>query len=530
MVKRGSTARQGGQPAAGEAQQNGQASDGTDQQGGQLPLIDADNEDLAAVTRLAWQALRAANVPPVLFRHGAVPSRIEEDDDGAPLVRRLNVDRMRHRLARVACWVKNRHRVPKAASPPVAVVRDVLASPDPPLPVLTRIVEAPTFAADGTLQTTPGYNPRNRTYYAPAPGFEVPPVSQRPTKGEIAEARQLLTAELTGDFPFVGQAERATALACLLLPFLRDAIEGPTPLHLIEAPCPGTGKTLLVDLLTYPTLGRSVAAMSEGRNEDEWRKRIFAKLRGGPSVLLIDNVKLQLESGAVASAITAWPAWEDRLLGVSEIVRVPVRCAWIVTGNNPSVSSEMTRRLLRCRLDAKADRPWLRKEFRHADIRRWARDHRAQLVWAALTLGRAWFAAGRPEGTQTLGMFENWARTLGGILDVAGVPGFLSNLNEFYEQADTELAVWLEFVGAWWDARGHREVKAADLWPLAVQAGMDLGDKGELSQKTRLGNVLSDARDRVFTVPTDACGQRRLRLEAAGESKRAKLWRLKDVT
>jgi hypothetical protein len=529
MVRPRSTPRQGGPSAAEEALRNGQAV--------QLPRIDAGNEDLAAVTGLAWHALLAANDPPVLFRHGGVPSRIEPDDDGAPVVRGLDVDRMRHRLARVARWEKakggrgkNRQTVLKVTAPPEVVVRDVLATPDPPLPVLTRIVESPAFAPDGTLHTTPGYNPRTKTYYAPAPGFAVPPVSQRPTKGEIAQARELLTTELLGDFPFVGQAERATALACLLLPFVRDVIPGPCPLHLIEAPCPGTGKTLLADLLTYPALGRPVTAMSEGGGEEEWRKRVFAKLRGGSSVVLIDNLKERLESGALASAITSYPMWEDRLLKTSQIIRVPVRCTWIATGNNPALSSEHTRRGVRSRLDAKEDRPWLRKEFRHPDIRTWARDHRPRLVWAALTLGAAWFAAGRPEGTAVLGMFECWSRTLGGILGVAGVEGFLGNLDAFYEAADTELAAWLGFVSEWWDARGHREARAADLWHLAVLAGVDLGDRGDQSQKIRLGKLLADARDRVFSVATDGGGQRRLRLEAAGESKRAALWRLKDVT
>ena len=33
-------------------------------------------------------------------------------------------------------------------------------------------------------------------------------------------------------------------------------------------------------------------------------------------------------------AITA-PMWEDRVLGLTQMVRVPVRCVWVATGNNP---------------------------------------------------------------------------------------------------------------------------------------------------------------------------------------------------
>jgi hypothetical protein len=490
----------------------------------ELPVIDAGNEDLASVTPAAWAALAVANNPPTIFRHGAQPARIETDDDGTPMVRPLNLDRLRHRMARVARWEKTVQRGGKTAitlvAPPIPVIKDMLAQPDPPLPILTRIVEAPILAPDGSLQTTPGYSPSSRTFYAPATGFDVPAIPQNPTLGAVAEALNAIH-ELVCDFPFVGDAERAHAIACLLLPFVRDMIDGPTPLHLFEASTAGTGKTLLVELLTYPFLGRPVTVMTEGRDEDEWRKRVFAKLRSGPSVLQIDNLKRRLESGAVASVITAWPLWEDRLLGVSEIVRVPVRCLWIATGNNPALSSELTRRTVRCRLDARIDRPWLRDGFRHPDIRCWAKARRGELVAAALTLIQSWIAAGQPLGSKTLGMFETWAKVMGGILDVAGVPGFLGNLEEFYERADTDAATWSGFMEAWYAANGSSEVKAADLWRLATEAGLDLGDGKEASQKIRLGKLLRQQRDRVFAV-----GETRLRVEAAGTFRRATLWKL----
>jgi putative DNA primase/helicase len=38
----------------------------------------------------------------------------------------------------------------------------------------------------------------------------------------------------------------------------------------------------------------------------------------------------------------------------------------------------------------------------------------------------------------TLGSFESWAGVLGGILHVAGIPGFLDNAAEFYKRSDAE--------------------------------------------------------------------------------------------
>jgi len=494
-----------------------------------LPSINAADQDLRRVTEVAWDALLKANNPPSLFRHGSLPARIEHDDNGIPIIREITQDRMRHHLARSADWyrVKDSHR--NAAQPPIPVVRDVLATPDMPLPIITRIVEVPIFAPDGTLVTNPGYHDSSRTYYAPADGFSIPDVPERPTEAHIGQARDLITVDLLGDFPFINDSERAHAVALLLLPFVRDLINGSTPLHLIEKPSPGTGAGLLAEVLTFPALGCSAPVMTEARNEDEWRKRITAKLRGGPSIILLDNIRWRLESSALSAAITS-TIWEDRILGHSEMVRIPVRCVWVATGNNPALSSEIARRTVRIRLDAQMDRPWLRKKtkFRHPDLREWVANHRADLVWAALTLGRAWLVAGRrkPQDTPTLGMFESWAEVMGGILEVAGIGGFLGNLDELYEESDTEGAEWRTFVAAWWERHRDQELGVSDLWPLVAPDDGDpldlgLGDGTERSQKTRLGKLLVKMRDRQFD---------NMRIVQAGERQRAKLWRLLNTT
>ena len=410
---------------------------------------------------------------------------------------------MRHVLARVAHWTKEVGSGDDVqivdAMPPKDVVKDVLATPDMPLPVLTRIVEAPVFASDGTLQTDPGYHPASRTLYIPQPGFQVPNVSEQPSAEEIEQARSLFCDDLLVDFPFGNESDRAHALALHLLPFARGLIAGATPLHLVEKPSPGTGATLLVDVLSFATLGRSIAAMTEARNEDEWRKRLTAKLRTGTPFLFIDNLKRPLDSAALAAAITS-DVWEDRLLGQSETLRLPVKGAWVATGNNPIVSNEMARRIIRIRLDAKSESPWLRTQFKH-DVRVWSRQNRDELVWAALTLIRAWIAAGRPDGVRKLGMFECWSSVMGGILEVAGIRGFLENQIEVYNESVSEEADWRAFISSWWACFGSREVKVAELFRLVGDdVCLPLGDGAEHSRKVRLGKMLTSSRDRVFEI------------------------------
>ncbi len=491
--------------------------------GKDVPTMRADEGDLARAVEKVWSLLLASNRTPWLFRYAGLPTWVVPDDEGRPVAAALNEDRLRHMLARLAVWVReNAKGEVVSAPPPVAVVKSVLATPDPGLPVLMGIVNTPVFGRNGKLLTSPGYHPDARLLYQPAPGFTVPAIPERPTPQQVADARVLICEDLLGDFPFVSPSEMAHAVALLLLGFVRSMIDGPTPLHLIEKPTPGTGATLMVDSIATILTGSGASVMTEGRDDEEWRKRVTAKLRQVPSILLIDNLRSKLDSSAVAAALTA-PFWEDRILGASEMARLPIRCVWIATGNNPEFSNEMARRLVRIRLDAHVERPWQRGSFRHPDLMTWVRANRAKLVAACLTLCQAWIAAGRPRGQKSIGSYENWAGVIGGILEMAGIDGFLGNLDEMMAAADAEGSAWTAFVTGWWYRYGTADVKAGDLHPIAItsEPPLSLGSGSDQSQRTRLGKALARMRDRVFAV-----ADRNLRLEAAGLSHQAMQWRL----
>jgi hypothetical protein len=488
-----------------------------------LPMLRADEGDLAHAAERAWSLLLASNRTPWLFRYASVPTWVVPDDEGRPVATALTDERLRHMLARLADWRRaDRQDKLIAAHPPTPLVKSILATPDPRLPVLVGIVNTPVFGRNGRLLTTPGYHPDARLLYSPALGFELTAIAQRPSQVLVAAARSLICDDLLGDFPFVSASENAHAVALLLLGFLRTMIDGPTPLHLIEKPTPGTGATLMVDAIATILTGAGASVMTEGRDDEEWRKRVTAKLRQIPSIVLIDNLRHKLDSSAVAAALTA-PFWEDRILGVSEMIRLPIRCAWIATGNNPEFSNEMARRIVRIRLDAHVERPWQRAGFRHPDLMIWVRANRGRLVAACLTLCQGWIAAGRPRGTRTIGSYESWAEVLGGVLDVAGIEGLLGNLDEMLEASDGEGAVWRSFVSAWWDRFGTAEVGTNDLYETALscEPPLPLGSGNDRSQRIRLGKALGRLRDRVFHLKGVS-----VRAEICGTLQGAQRWRL----
>ena len=498
----------------------------------ELPWIDASAQDVRLLAEQAWAAIRRLNDPaPTLFRFGGQLVRLERGEDGALVPVELSEARTAHLLARAANWYKPVRGGPGPGDgdgagggrvivrPPGFLVRDLLADPEPPLPVLRRIVEAPVLGPDGALQTIPGYHPENKTYYDPPPGLQVPPVPEAPTDADMARARSLLLDDLLVDFPFVSDADRAHAVALLLLPLVRDLIPGPTPLHLIEAPTEGSGKGLLAEVCLLPAYGRRFGALPAGRDGDEWRKAITSVLRAGHGAVVIDNIVRPLDSGDLAAALTA-TTWEDRLLGKTELLRLPVRCVWVATANNPVVSREIMRRCVRIRIDPRVDEPWRREGFKHAPLRAWAETHRGELIWAALTLVQHWLAQGRPPASvRPLGSFEAWAEVLGGILHAAGIPGFLQNLDEFYREANTETAAWRAFVAAWWEQFAQAPVLARELLPLALEVdGLEVRGKDEAAQARSLGKKLEKMRDRVIGG---------YRIERAGTDARAIRWRLR---
>jgi len=498
-----------------------------EQPGGNKPAINAKNEDLPLVCDQAWSALLRCNEPPCMFCHGGLPVRIEKTTGGNMAIRSLTQDRLSHELARAVDWYKVRkmkdgteYTLP--AAPPRMVVVDMLAYPSQsiPLPYLERMASAPMFASDGTLLVADGYYP-NGILIQTEPGLTVPNVPAQPNENDLIDAMQVID-ELLVDFPFVSEADRVHGIALLLLPFARDLIDGPTPLHLIEAPQAGTGKGLLANLLLMPACGTEIGVMTYGRDEDETRKRLVAMLREGKSAVIIDNVS-EVTSAALSSALTASMV-SDRLLGATEMLNLPVRCVWVMTGNNPGMTTEIARRSIRIRLDAKVDRPWSRdpKRFKHARLYQWARGQRGQLIWAALTMIQNWLAAGRPAAkVKPLGSYESWSEVVGGILQHAGIGHFLANLDELYETADTDGAAWRAFVETWWDDYHDEKMGVTDLYRIALGVdNFDLGAGSERAQKTALGMGLARRRDMMISG---------YRIEQAGKIRNAIHWRLHQV-
>jgi len=494
--------------------------------------IDCSIEHLPTLNKLCWQAISEGNKPPILFLYGNQVVRTVGNPDGTVILQVATPEILRHHLSAWAHW---HHASIKLTKPPIDVVKDVLATKEMALPRLARVVHVPVFGPSGTLLTQPGFDVEGGVLYSPLKGFEALPVPDVITVEHVEAVNKLICEELLVDFPFATTSDRDNAVALFLLPFVRDMIDGPTPAHLIEASMPGSGKGMLASALLHPSIGRDMGLTTQPRDDDEWRKKITSMLMEGKPSCLVDNVSRPLDSGVLAAALTG-DVWSERMLGQNSTTQIKIRCVWVITGNNISISTELTRRCIRSRLTPKTDRPEDRIDFTHPDLMEWVEDNRARLVQAAHILVKYWIQNGRPaaEGLRPMGSFEKYSKLMGGILFNSGYTEFLANAKEFQTSSDTERQARGMFVSTWhdWTVRQNvDQASAGDL--LGIADGVDglvLAGTSEKARQTSLGKYLAQLRDMVidYTYETDdkKMVTQKFEIKEGGRRKGRQYWKI----
>lgn len=486
--------------------------------------IQTNNRQIKEVGDQAMAAIVAKNAKqpkqPVLYVKGGMLARVARDEDDLHFVQTATPGSIYVVLGDVARWINIREGINgeerSDVFPPQAVAQYIHNGTDwPGIPAIESVVNTPVFSRDGVFHTDPGYNSRTRLYYTG--GVDLGDTT--PTPDNIDAAKSLIIGNLLLDFPFKDDASHANAIAYLLLPFVRQMIDGPTPLHMVESPTPGTGKGKLVNVCAFVALGHDAPTMSEVENDAEWRKALTSFLMTGKTHLCIDNVNHSLDSGVLANALTQ-PYWSDRVLGANRDINIKISAIWSATGNNVPISEEIARRCVLIRLDANSEKPWERIDFKHKNLMEWTRNNRDILVTACCTFVRAWIEKGRPPFSgRTKGSYESWATVMGGILEAVGIVGFLENENEMFSKTVSANELMTAFIKGWWDkfhegrAKDDYAVSSTELFKLASYSDDDaenkIGDWSNLlgdmlgtgrqhSRLIKLGMILTNMTDKVI--------------------------------
>jgi hypothetical protein len=325
---------------------------------------------------------------------------------------------------------------------------------------MAGVTHTPTFRPDGSLINTPGYDNATRLLYLPEPGLDIPDVPDAPDADDLAAAVKLIE-QMIGDFPFDTPHDRANYIAALITPLLRTIAPPPYKLTAIEARQPGSGKTLLANILRYIHGGVFRSEVPE--DDAELRKQVTSILlvTTGP-IIVLDNVSGVLRSSTFAGLLTS-SVWDDRPLGSTQMVNCINDRMWVITGNNLFVGGDLPRRTLRVAIDPKMPHPETRTNFEIADLETWVKQHRGDVLGALLTIVRSWVVAGMPLATmRTSDSYARWTQVIGGILGHADIDGRFDDPSTHY-LVSTDDEEWGDFLAAVHRIYGGTEWTAKEL-------------------------------------------------------------------
>jgi putative DNA primase/helicase len=473
----------------------------------ELLVIRVGGGRLERSTRAAVKALRIATLADPftgIYRRGTMlvrPARLQEKGrlgqhkikrpPGQLVILEVDLDYLVYVLSRYAKWEKFDKRsdewVACDASP--AVAKAMIAAQDEMLaiPYLAGIVEAPTLRPDGSVLDRPGYDEATGLLFDPGDTV-FPPVPVRPTMAQAQEALAALKG-IVKDFKFVDEASRSVAISGMLTPLVRKACRA-APLHAFTAPKMASGKTLLATLPGYVSSGRAPAMMAQADNPAEEGKRLLAILIEGAEEVVLDNVEGELKSAALCIILTE-PRYTDRLLGANKNVTVPSASTWFATGNNLRIGGDLTARSISCGLDPGCERP---EELRFGvNLHEYVPAHRAELAVAALTIVRAYLAAGEPlkVALPNFARFENWSRLVRSPLVWLGMEDPCASRMQIEEQ-DSVRHELIPLLEAWHENYPGESASVADAIRLATRQPYAKEPEADIEKRARLADAMRE--------------------------------------
>lgn len=447
------------------------------------PLPDLARLGLEALSVTPWGerifTLDGSNPPAMV--HVLPPGYTEADSspDSSPRARVVTTSKhvLRGWFSGAARWVTEgagrSGREVHESDPPEPVVAFALETCEVMRP-LRGVVEAPAMRADGSIISTPGYDPATRLYAAFDPDAAREALSRIPERPTQEDAQSALAhlIELVSDFPFESPAHRGCWLAGLVTMFAREVHSGPAPLFFVRANTRGSGKTLLTELPHIIATGERPAMLGWAGDDTEFEKLVTAEAIAGSRCIVIDNITGTMKSACLDRILTSGKH-RARILGGNTRFDGPMLAVWWASGNNVETSDDMARRTAPVELVAREERPELRQGFKAdqseeangetgtAALRAKAKRGRWGYVADVLTILRAWHCAGRPSsGLSSWGSFESWSRVIRGALVFAGCEDPGKAHEDFRDAAASDVGLLRGLLSGW-----RKAVKARVLAP-----------------------------------------------------------------
>ena len=289
-------------------------------------------------------------------------------DPGGLTIAPIHAATLRERLTKYASWVKRKkgedgERGLVPAHPPDWAVQAVpTAGSWKGLRCLEGVTEVPLseptapswilrdrIASSGSFTSPRSITRRSRTS---------PPWRMRSGREDDLRDR--------GGFPVQGPESPGGVAGGLADPPVRPAIHGSSPMFVFDANLAGTGKSMLVDIISLIAVGRCMGRTIYPASEEEMAKTMLAIALGGSRLVLFDNAATGYPIGGptLDAALTAM-SWSGRVLQVSKFATdVPLCATFFASGNNLGLKGDSLRRMVLSRLESPEERPEERDNFK----------------------------------------------------------------------------------------------------------------------------------------------------------------------
>lgn len=281
-----------------------------------------------------------------------------------------------------------------------------------------RICSLPFYLPDFSI-TSPGYNDGGEGYRYFYCGKEA----------EISDSMERINAFLDV-MDFETQADRANTIAAALTVMLRNFWQGAKPVILVTATKSHSGKDTCIDFAKGFTKSRDISYQT-----CDWAfQSDFIKTTDDTDVGVVVVGNARIEQGKVISSAflehfltTKMPSLTSPSVRNVRLIQNDMVIA--ISTNNGHVSEDLHNRSLPIHLSPKghvADRLSPIGNPRYEYLPKYQAEIDAELRGMI----NRWVSSGCPKADKVKHSFSNWASTIGGILSVNGIDGFLTNVSK----------------------------------------------------------------------------------------------------
>jgi hypothetical protein len=350
---------------------------------------------------------------------------------------------------------------------------------------------------EARIHLADGYDPVSEYFFAISDPVlkELEGIQDKaPSKEEVSEALAFIDKFLC-DFTFATESARASAVAFMMTMLCREMIEeASVPMLEIRAPEPQSGKSLLAKMAIGSVTGEKPLPFSPNfRDVPEFEKELFSQLMRGRNYIFMDNVYGKVQSSFLDMALTTGYI-EKRLLGVNMMATVYSGMPFVMTANNPKLSEDVKNRIYL--LDIL--KPPEGKVFEHRLPEKEAREMQPKMLRALFTLYNHWDKNEKrwPFMERRIDGFIQWSQIIGGILEAAGIKGFLEDTLKQIKEIDPKLEQAADFARLWYEAQGSGWLFVKDTFELAQKAGYVKEDESYQQKLQKIAAILENLRRR----------------------------------